>query len=283
MMNELSRPSAERWSEEDRKSPAEIEAEIERTRERMSEDIDAIGEKLSPRHIKQRARAAVHGAQEAVVEKVQEVGRRTREAGTGVMDFVRHNPLPAAMTGIGIYWLYSRRRQIRDQRFGFAEPGPEYPRGEGRDRWEPGQEAGEPGRIREAMETAGDKAREGAEDLKTRARELARDAGDKLGEARRQAGAGARRTGDALQRFFDDSPMIAAAGVAVLGAIIGASLPRTRREDELMGSRRDHLLSQAGEVAEHARETVRERMTEPAPPASWQGNPGDAGGAMDGA
>lgn len=37
----------------DERSPQEIESEIERTRERMSSNIDELGERLRPDHLKQ--------------------------------------------------------------------------------------------------------------------------------------------------------------------------------------------------------------------------------------
>ena len=43
----------------DDRSPAEIELEIERTRERMSSNLDELGERLRPAYLKRRAKDAV--------------------------------------------------------------------------------------------------------------------------------------------------------------------------------------------------------------------------------
>src|SRR5687768_9150485 len=89
-------PGSGEWNSEGR-SPSEIERDIEQTRKRMTEDIDAIGEKFSPEHLKQRAKEAVRSAQEAVVEKVEEVtgdvGRKTKEMSSGLVEVVRENPI----------------------------------------------------------------------------------------------------------------------------------------------------------------------------------------------
>ncbi|MGH8721675.1 MAG: hypothetical protein ACREU4_06805, partial [Burkholderiales bacterium] len=55
----------------------------------------------------------------------------------------------------------------------------------------------------------------------------------------------ARRAGTTLRSFFDDNPLIGAAGVLVLGATVGALLPRTQKEDRLMGQARDELVGRA--------------------------------------
>ena len=76
--------------------------EIERTRADMTETVDAIQERLNPQNLKEQAKDKVR---EATVGKAQ-------EAGSGIVDTVKANPLPAALTGIGLGWLFiSARRQ----------------------------------------------------------------------------------------------------------------------------------------------------------------------------
>ena len=43
----------------DRPNPEVLAEEIERSRERISEDIDQLGQRLSPRHLKERAQDAL--------------------------------------------------------------------------------------------------------------------------------------------------------------------------------------------------------------------------------
>src|SRR3712207_8109438 len=74
---------------------AATRAEIERTRADMSETVDAIQERLSPENLKEQAKDRV---KEATVGRAQ-------EAGSGIMETIRANPLPAALTGIEIGWL----------------------------------------------------------------------------------------------------------------------------------------------------------------------------------
>lgn len=90
--------------------PEEIREEIETTRNEMSETIDAIQERLSPENLKDQAKDAVR---EATIGKAQtmvdDVSYAAREKGTTIWDTVRGNPLPTAMTAIGIGWLWKNR------------------------------------------------------------------------------------------------------------------------------------------------------------------------------
>ena len=240
------------------KSPEEIESDIERTRERMTEDIDAIGEKFSPEHLKQRAREAVTDAKEAVVEKVQEatgeVGRKAKEMGSGLVDLIRENPLPAAVAGVSLYWLFSRRNSTR------------FSSSQGRTRGSIGRYSyrtrGIGGGRGGASEWSSDEEGEGLsgkmESAKEKMQEWTSEAGEKVHELGQQA----RRATNRLEDFFEDSPLIAAAGVTVLGAIIGASIPVTEKENELMGPARDDLVHKVSEAAGQAKDTIQEKLSE---------------------
>ena len=99
----------------DSQSTAEIELEIQRTRARMTENVDALSWKLSPDRLKAQARHKLHETQEAVVEKVRhtahEVGGQARQAGSGLFGTMKDNPIPTAMIGAGIAWLIAGRRR----------------------------------------------------------------------------------------------------------------------------------------------------------------------------
>lgn len=72
------------------KSSAEIEHDIEETRERVGLGIDAIQDRLRPARIRR-----------AVV-------RRTRDWVADLVGHVRDNPIPAIIIGTGIGWLVTR-------------------------------------------------------------------------------------------------------------------------------------------------------------------------------
>ena len=106
-------------------SPDQIEREIERTRERMSDNIDALGEKLSPDNLKRQAQDVMAEKANEVVANVEE---RARQTGDRLVEFIRDNPLPVAAVSIGALWLFTQRNRSEisgDRMARFAYTGPE--------------------------------------------------------------------------------------------------------------------------------------------------------------
>jgi gas vesicle protein len=101
------------------RTPSEIESEIERTRERMSENLDALGERLRPDSLKRQAKDAIAEKAQHVVANV---GDQARETGSRVIDFITANQLPVAAVSLGAIWLFSlrrgRRREVSGDRVG---------------------------------------------------------------------------------------------------------------------------------------------------------------------
>jgi len=141
--------------------PAAIEAGIERTRAEMSETIDAIQQRLSPENLKEEAKEtaselaeqAKQAAREAVQHAVHEarihareaiqdardavrdatlgrveqmartVGDTTEDARYGIVETIKQNPIPAALAGIGLAWLFMNRQSAppRPERRSYRE------------------------------------------------------------------------------------------------------------------------------------------------------------------
>jgi len=94
----------------------QIRMQIEQTRDDMSETIDAIQERLSPRNLVEQAKDTVR---EATVGKVKDMANSVSETAADVADTTRHaagdmaervraNPWPAAVLGLGAAWLLLR-------------------------------------------------------------------------------------------------------------------------------------------------------------------------------
>lgn len=64
-------------------------------------------------------------------------------------------------------------------------------------------------------------------------------------QAQEKVEAHAARAAARGRSFYDDNPLAAGAIALGLGALIGALLPATRREDELLGAHRDALAARA--------------------------------------
>jgi len=98
-------------------------ARIEQTRSEMGDTIDAIKEKLNPDVLVQQAKdsvreATIGRAQEAVGHAmdtarvaVHSASDRARETGATMWDTIKQNPMPIALTGVGLGWLYMNARK----------------------------------------------------------------------------------------------------------------------------------------------------------------------------
>ena len=77
-------------NEHERQPPEQIEREIEATRERVSQNIDELGERLSPDNLKRQAKDAITGKARDIAYNA---GERTRETGFRMMADLCDKPL----------------------------------------------------------------------------------------------------------------------------------------------------------------------------------------------
>jgi len=244
----------------------EVEAsrvEIERTRADMSETVDAIQERLSPQNLKEQAKDRV---KEATVGKAQ-------EAGSGLVDTIRQNPLPAALTGIGLGWLLvnarkqsSSRPTYRDATYrdavyvegdstGAYPPAGYPPRYED----ESGSSAGQAlGNARDRVGETATQAQDKAGELAGRAQDQASHLSDQTRHQASRLGDQARRASGGFQRMLRENPLaMGALGVGV-GAAVGLAIPETSKEHEVMGEARDNLVDKAQEKVQETQEKVQQ-------------------------
>ena len=224
-------------NEYQRQEPEEIQRDIERTRERMSSNIDELGDRLSPDNLKNQAREAISGKAQDVVSNV---GDQARQTGSRVVDFITQNPLPVAAVSLGAIWLFSPRNRSEvsgDRMARFAYTGPERREPDGRpslgrrlaDRAEHMKE-----KVSDATSHAGERASERAGELKERAREAS----------------------GGFERMMQDNPLAVAVGAAVIGVALGLLLPETEREREMLGPARDRLGDRVQSTAERVKDAT---------------------------
>ncbi|MDP9037429.1 MAG: DUF3618 domain-containing protein [Myxococcota bacterium] len=164
--DKINEPGTQSGREEGRKpaagetDPANIRAEIQKTRTNMSGTVNAIEEKLSPARIKeqvleqfedvrekvkhevkedfvqvkervrseiQEAKHAVHDATVGRVEDMFHSASETiTESSSSVVDAIRGNPVPALLAGVGLTWLFmnvrGQRNRIPRMSRGYGEP-----------------------------------------------------------------------------------------------------------------------------------------------------------------
>jgi hypothetical protein len=217
-----------------------IRAEIEETRTQMSDTLDEIGERLRPSHIKQQIGQGIH---DATVGRVEDAARHAADSVTGVgrrlVDVVRDNPIPAAMIGIGLSWLFL---------------------GGGGQRSSGGYSMHQQSDAQTGVRALADRAGEVGDQVADRARDVANT-------VRYDAREGARLASDQ----FRANPLAMGAAAVAIGVAAGLAIPATRQEQELMGEARDRLVDRAKDVATEAKEklqTVAERTIDQAKTAA---------------
>ena len=236
-------------SEYERQDPEEIEREIGQTRNRLSRDIDELGNKLSPQNLKEEAKSAIKGAAHGAVSNVGEQARRT---GSRLVEVIRENPLPVIAVGAGVTWLLTQRSgsEVSGSKMArYAYTGPERRQG---DSWQSGIRS----RVGGTVSGVKDSVSEAASSVAERAGEFKDRAGERIGDLGSEARRKSRRIKTNLQHAAEENPLALAIGAAVVGLALGMLLPGTQREDELMGSSRDQLVDRAERTAERVKDAA---------------------------
>jgi hypothetical protein len=249
-------------------STDEIRGDIEDTRARMGSTIDAIQEKLSPQRLMDEAKDTVR---DATIGKAQEmagnVADTARETGSTIMDTIRDNPVPVALTAIGLGWLlWGARRKAterRDERDYWNARNGRYGRygqyGGYDDRYRNGmyqgkQDNGRVGqmadKVQDTASRVSDQIQNTANKVGDQAQGMASNVADRAGDAADYAQWQAQRAKSWFEQTWDDNPLLVAGAALAAGTIIGLSLPETQVENKLMGDARDNLVEKAQGLAE---------------------------------
>lgn len=225
----------------DDKNSAEIQRDIDHTRAEMSETLDTLRGRLSPGELLDQAVAYV---------KAGGASEYTRNLG----ETVKQNPVPTVLIGIGLAWLMMGGS--RGHQPAASTPGTS---GLGRR----AREAA--GHMAERAGSTVQGARAGAGGAQARAGEMAQGARQQAGETADRMWSQAASQGDRAKASFTylqkEQPLVLGALGFALGAALGAGLPSTEREDELMGETRDAYVHRAKEMGEEQLERAREVAT----------------------
>jgi ElaB/YqjD/DUF883 family membrane-anchored ribosome-binding protein len=189
------------------KPPELIRADIEQTREEMSRTVEAIQDRLDPERLKNEVKQATVGRAREVVDKTS---YRIRGLGGRIFDTIRQNPVPAALTVVGLGWLIMEgppETPTSRTYTGYAGPyeqRTQYPAGyQGRVRYQdrrtivgvytPGGEQQHEGRLegaaheaREGVEHARERLSDTAEHTRERAQETIGEVQDRVRETAEQ-------------------------------------------------------------------------------------------------
>jgi hypothetical protein len=224
----LERPDADR--------AAKIESDIAETRDEMTGTVEAIGERLDPATIIEGAK---HTVREATVGKVEDMASTAsnalngtvQDAGSDVLQTIRRNPIPAALAGLGIAWLWTHRADGSMTQAGRSSM-------RRLDAWDPGYGGASRGSAGGSSEGIVDSFGDAADSIGQRVS----DVGDTVGRLPSQVGDGAGGVSRQAQRLFDESPLAVGALAVAVGAAISMALPVTRTERRALGPVADQVV-----------------------------------------
>jgi len=117
-----------------------------------------------------------------------------------------------------------------------------------------------------------EKLNDGLEALPTTARDRVLKARKAALSAQEKVELQARKAAQKSQTFMHDQPLAVGALAVGMGALIGALLPSTRREDDLLGEHRDTVMSVAKSTLHEELDKVHHAAR-----ASLKGNASTAG------
>jgi len=223
----------------------EIEAEVEASRNDLDRNVEALKQKMTPGQLFDEASRMMGGAGQQVASRFA--------------DQAKANPMPLAVMGLGLAWLMMSNTQGRAgpadglyERRSFGQTPFENAVHEG---------AGGADSLKNKAHALGDKVQglvAGVQDKVANAGASAADAGRTAGEGLSSMASNARdkaaEVGQQAQRTFQQTlerePLLLAALGLVVGAAIGAALPRTETENRVMGGTRDQLLDKGKDLAQ---------------------------------
>jgi ElaB/YqjD/DUF883 family membrane-anchored ribosome-binding protein len=115
-------------------------------------------------------------------------------------------------------------------------------------------------KVEENVALGKEKATDAARAAKAKASATANRAKQKAEHAAASTRANAKKAADKTAEGVDKNPLAAIAGGLVVGAILAALLPRTARENKLVGNVGSKVRATASKAAKNARETAKEQL-----------------------
>jgi ElaB/YqjD/DUF883 family membrane-anchored ribosome-binding protein len=259
-----------------------IVVEIEQTREDMTSTVEAIGDRLDPANIVSGAKDAVRDATVGKVEDMTSqatdfIGDATstvQDAGGGLLDTVRRNPVPALMVGVGLGLLWrswssdtsGARRSVYRTDDGWRDV----------DAWRGSERSrsgrpmyGDPswGRGQGLGDRAGDVADAVGEGMDAMG-ERVDAAGERMGRMSDQFAGTATDYAATAGQIVSDNVLAAGVVAAAVGAAVGLLLPATDTERRVMGDAGSKVIDAAQSTASDAMSGMESEVTSEQPTTS---------------
>lgn len=256
-----STPSAHDTTPENERAPDELAHDIRRTRADISETIDEIEARLSPRHLKAQFKGTVHETLDEVQDRL-DPRHLIHNARRTMIDTIRENPIPSILAGLSLGYLIFNAPDDRDDRRvrGYDRYDSQGRYRGGQYRYDPAMGAygayGDyttPGRAYQGdyrqddyrhddsgtLDTIRDRSRDAMDHTSERMSSAVEGAQEHLEQWREDAGHQMHRAKNNLEQFVHDNPLAAGALALGIGALIGGLLPPTPQENRFLGEASD--------------------------------------------
>ncbi|HEX2861894.1 MAG TPA: DUF3618 domain-containing protein [Lacunisphaera sp.] len=260
------------------RDPAAIRREIEATRRRMDDTIQAIGQRFQGRHLVDEALHLIRIQQENgnMTQLRNKLSDSADSAYHAVVDTVKAHPVPTALVGAGLAWLiFEKTRARRDNgehendvyRSGFygdnfGSTSPSF-HDDNPDREEMFSSS-EPGVMQDVRQKAGEvveNLKTGAAHLRERTRQVTQSAGERARNISRQAGQQTqelyRRGRERVVSTVVTHPLESGLVCLAVGFLAGLALPTSTRLRHAVAPGAQALRARAQDVMERGKRVVR--------------------------
>ena len=270
-------------SQPETQNPDQIRSDIENTRQRMDNTMDAIGDRLHGRHLVDEIigffRASEKSSEnnpnaESTPSPTEELKEKASSALSAVADSVKRNPVPALVIGAGLAWLIYESRRQRSDDFRAEDYEGDYP-----DEFDrplnyptPGEEDFEPtdkdqDELFVEYNESNSTPASGLEGAEAAVREKAHETRDIVHEKLQRAKEGVRNLGqraseigsrvqertkeiytrsrDRVVRTANEQPLAVGLGALALGIAVGLAIPTPQRVNRIAGPTADRLRRKA--------------------------------------
>lgn len=239
-----------------RRSPAEIEGEIARTRAELGLTLDALAPRLAPRHLLEEGIDMITSSVPA------------NRPGISIGGGFRADPIAIALMGLGAAWLLAGNTDLL---IGLFQPGAG-PTGErpgaatadstarGAERivgrtGAPAIDAGQGGQTDGWVHQATDAARGALRSIRDGSEAVLERAGEYIDVG--QTGERARAAGSQLIETLQRNPLLLGLAGLAAGAAVAVLVPSLRREQEVVGQAREDLWEMAEDLGHRTAACVR--------------------------
>lgn len=213
------------------KSPERLEREVDQARASLGRTAGQLSNRLSPGELMDQAlgMAREHGG----------------EFGRNLSSQVKNNPLPLILTGVGISWM-----MLSSGNNGGAQSHRGQDMGTGSSNGHSLKDTlgDTAAKSRDKAAAVGDRMHGAADGVKDRMH----DASGNLQESAQDARA-------SLAQFYRDQPLLAGSIGIAIGAALGALVPPTEMEDDMLGEASDRSVASAKSEASKKYDEVRDK------------------------